>query len=575
MLYSVRRKNRKKIHMALTAVLLSCLLLAQGCGNGADTQADIPETQQEASPGTPPAQGVSAEDAAARDVSAGDTAGQDVSTGDAAAQDVSAGDAAGQNVPGQTASSGDTTGQKTTEKKNGKTDTSDTAPADSSTQDPAEPASAQAAGKNVSAASGALSVSGTTLTDSSGNAVQLRGISTHGLAWFPDYVNEDCFRQLRDEWNVNVIRLAMYTAEYGGYCSGGDRENLKQLIQNGVAYATSLNMYVIIDWHILSDGNPNTHKEEAKDFFAEMAQLYADQTNVLYEICNEPNGGTSWSEIKSYAEEVIPVIRAYDEDAVIIVGTPNWSQYVDQAAADPISGYDNIMYSLHFYAATHKDSLRNTMTAAIDAGLPVFVTEYGICDASGSGSIDEAQAGRWISVMDEYGVSYVAWNLSNKNETSAILANGCSKTSGFTGDDLSAAGKWLYQMLTGKSVGSLAPPQAGSDSGSADFTGSSPANGTVSFTASLVNSWESDGRSFYQYDLTVSNTSGTACSSWSVDVVFSDTIALSDGWNGNYTADGRILHITCKDYNGGIPAGGSTGNVGFIVSGPSGLKITE
>ena len=142
-------------------------------------------------------------------------------------------------------------------------------------------------------------------------------------------------------------------------------------------------MYAIIDWHILSDGNPQTHQSEAKTFFSEMSKEFAKNTNVLYEICNEPNGNTSWSQIKSYAQEVIPAIRKNDPDAVILVGTPNWSQYVDQAAADPIRGYDNIMYTLHFYADTHRDSLQSTMVSALSKGLPIFVSEYGICDASG------------------------------------------------------------------------------------------------------------------------------------------------------------------------------------------------
>ena len=300
-----------------------------------------------------------------------------------------------------------------------------------------------------SSATSSLHVDGSRLTDSTGNTIQLKGISTHGLAWFPEYVNEECFRQLKDEWNVNVIRLAMYTAEYGGYCTGGDQAHLKELVRNGVEYATASDMYVIIDWHILSDGNPNTYKEDAKIFFTEMAKLYADYDNVLYEICNEPNGATSWNDIKSYAEEIIPVIRSYDKNGIIIVGTPNWSQYVDQAAADPITGYDNIMYALHFYAATHTDSLRNTMVSAINAGLPVFVSEYGICDASGNGAIDEYQAAQWINLMDEYGISYVAWNLSNKEETSAIFSSKCGKISNFTEDDLSSSGKWVYHMLTG------------------------------------------------------------------------------------------------------------------------------
>lgn len=296
--------------------------------------------------------------------------------------------------------------------------------------------------------SGRLSVKGTQLVDERGEAVQLKGISTHGIAWFPQYVNEELFGELHREWDVNVIRLAMYTAESGGYCTDGDKEELKELLRRGVEYAAVQDMYVIVDWHILSDNDPNLHKAEALTFFDEMTKEFAGMDHVIYEICNEPNGGTSWGEIKSYANEVIPVIRANDADAVIIVGTPNWSQYVNEAAADPITGFENIMYTLHFYAATHTDALRDTMTAAIDAGLPVFVTEYGICDAGGSGGIDEAQADAWIQVMDEYKVSCVAWNLSNKEETSAIFRSSVDKVSGFAQEDLSESGSWLYQMLT-------------------------------------------------------------------------------------------------------------------------------
>ncbi len=296
---------------------------------------------------------------------------------------------------------------------------------------------------------GALQVIGTQLSDSEGNPVQLKGISTHGIAWYPDYINADCFAQLKNEWNMNLIRLAMYTGETGGYCTGGDQEYLKELIKKGVEYATEADMYVIIDWHILSDGNPNTYKEEAKAFFEEMSSTFADHTNVLYEICNEPNGGTTWADIKAYAEIIIPVIRSHDDDAMILVGTPNWSQSVDQAAADPITGYDNLMYTLHFYAATHADFLRNRLVTVVEDGLPVFVSEYGICDASGGGVINEDQANQWMDLLDRYGISCAAWNLSNKNETCAILRTDCAQISGFTGDDLTDSGKWLYRMLTG------------------------------------------------------------------------------------------------------------------------------
>ncbi len=308
----------------------------------------------------------------------------------------------------------------------------------------AEPEKTAAPSKN-----GALHVAGTQLVGEDGQPVQLRGISTHGLAWYPQYVNEACFRQLHDEWNANVVRLAMYTAEYGGYCTGGDQESLKNLVEQGVQAAKAADMYVIVDWHILSDCDPNLHKDEAKQFFAEMSERLSGYDHVLYEICNEPNGGTQWSSVKSYAEEIIPVIRTHAPKAVILVGTPNWSQYVDQAAADPITSDANLMYTLHYYAGTHKEELRSRMTKAIEAGLPVFVSEYGICDASGNGAPDIDEANRWVDTLNRYQVSYVAWNLSNKNESSAILNPGCQKTSGFTWEDLSGSGKWLYGVLSG------------------------------------------------------------------------------------------------------------------------------
>lgn len=418
--------------------------------------------------------------------------------------------------------------------------------------------------------SGALQVAGTQLCGADGKPVQLRGVSTHGLAWFPDYVNEDCFRQLREDWNVNVVRLAMYTEEYGGYCSGGNQAALKALIDKGVACAVAQDLYVIIDWHILSDGNPNRHLEEAKGFFEEVSSKYADCPNVIYEICNEPNGGVNWAEIKRYAEAVTGVIRKHAKDAVILVGTPNWSQHVDQAAADPISG-GNLMYTLHFYAATHTDALRKTMVSALEKGLPLFVSEYGICDASGNGAVDIAQANLWIEAMDRYGVSYVAWNLSNKAETSAILRSGCKKTSGFTGEDLSVSGQWLYQMLTAEKK--AVPPVVPGKTKPAVKRSAANTPAEVSCMAVLQNHWESSGEFFYQYTLTVRNNGKTACNSWNVKAVFNGPVILRESWNGDYFMDGNTLCIAPKDYNKEIPAGGSVEDIGFIVKGGKGLGL--
>lgn len=432
----------------------------------------------------------------------------------------------------------------------------------------ASPATPSTAGK--------LHVSGTQLTGEHGEAVQLRGVSTHGLAWFPDYVNENFFSELRQDWNANVIRLAMYTAESGGYCTDGNQEDLKTLIRSGVRFAASQDLYVIVDWHILSDSNPNTYLEESKAFFGELSAEFAGQNHILYEICNEPNGSASWSDIKSYAKQIIPVIWANDPDAVILIGTPNWSQYVDQAAADPITEYDNLMYSLHFYAATHKEDLRSRMVSALSAGLPIFVTEYGICDASGNEAIDVSQADQWVAELNQHNISYVAWNLSNKNESSAFFKGSCTKTSGFTQEDLSESGQWVYQLLTGDSssdssgqdVSENAPS---SDASGQDASGSSQTltdtSGALAVTLTVVNSWETDGIPYYQYSLTLQNISGSACTSWAIDLPFVKSLSFSDGWNGEYSVEGETLHITSKDYNGAIPTGGTVSDIGFIIYG--------
>lgn len=144
---------------------------------------------------------------------------------------------------------------------------------------------------------GQLQVKGTQIVNKKGKPFVMKGVSTHGISWFPQYVQKKSFRSLK-KLGVNTIRLALYTEEYAGYCNSGDKKQLKKVIDRGVNAATDLGMYVIIDWHILSDGNPLTHKKEAKKFFKEMAKKYVKQKNVIFEICNEPNGsGSSHYEI--------------------------------------------------------------------------------------------------------------------------------------------------------------------------------------------------------------------------------------------------------------------------------------
>ncbi|MCM1307505.1 MAG: cellulase family glycosylhydrolase [Butyrivibrio sp.] len=295
---------------------------------------------------------------------------------------------------------------------------------------------------------GALSLKGTDLVDKNGKKFQLKGVSTHGIQWFPQYVNKDAIKTLRDNWGANVFRIAMYTHE-NGYCSGGNKTELEALVSKGVEACTELGMYVIIDWHVLNERDPNVYKSDALLFFDRMSKKYKNNVNVIYEICNEPNG-PSWADVKKYADDVIAVIRKNDPDAIIIVGTPTWSQDVDQVAANPVAQPKNVMYALHFYAATHKDDLRNKLKRAYAAGTPIFVSEFSICDASGNGGIDYDSANAWKKLINEYNLSFASWSLCNKNETSALLSSSTNKTSGWSDSELSAAGRWIRDFIAGK-----------------------------------------------------------------------------------------------------------------------------
>lgn len=291
---------------------------------------------------------------------------------------------------------------------------------------------------------GWLQVKGTQLCNEKGEAVVLRGMSTHGMQWYGQYANSQSIRNTAD-WGANLFRVAMYTGE-GGYLN--NPESMKKKVMDAVDAAIASDLYVIIDWHILSDGNPMSHVEEAKTFFGEMAGRYGDNPAVLYEICNEPNGGATWTEdVKPYAQAVIPVIRERAPKSVILVGSPTWSQDIHLAAQSPLEG-ENLMYTLHFYAGTHGADLRRRIDHVLAAGLPVFVSEWGTSRADGSGGVFLKEAGEWLNFLAERGISWANWSLCDKNETSAALRPGASPNSAWSGEDLSESGRFVFSRFT-------------------------------------------------------------------------------------------------------------------------------
>ena len=286
---------------------------------------------------------------------------------------------------------------------------------------------------------GQLQVTGVNLTGAGGQPVALHGMSTHGMQWYGSFANAGAFQTLKQR-GANVIRLAMYTEE------GGLLQNpaVKNTVFQAADAAIAQDLYVILDWHILSDGNPQTHAGEAAAFFGEASRRYGRNPAILYEICNEPNGAVSWSgEIKPYAGAIIPIIRANAPQAVILVGSGTWSQDVDVAARDPLP-FANVMYTCHFYAGTHGQELQAKIDSAQQAGAPVFISEWGTSAADGSGGVFLDSAAQWLDFLKARNLSWCNWSLCDKEETSAALRPGTAKNGGWSEADLSPSGQFVF-----------------------------------------------------------------------------------------------------------------------------------
>lgn len=305
--------------------------------------------------------------------------------------------------------------------------------------EPTPPALTEVATEKGVSKNGHLQVVGTQLCNERGEAIVLRGMSSHGIQWFPQFLSRECIQSTADS-GANLFRVAMYTDE-NGYISN---RSIKNTLISAVDTAIALDMYVIIDWHILHDGNPNTYQEQAKEFFSEIAQRYGGNPAVLYEICNEPNGGITWSgDVKPYAEELIGVIRAIDTQAVILIGSPTWSQDLHLVAQDPIAA-ENIMYTCHFYAGTHTDWLRGRITDALSQSIPVFVTEWGTSDASGSGGVYLEESQKWLDFLNANHISWANWSYCDKAESSAAVQSGANIADGISAEELTESGKFVF-----------------------------------------------------------------------------------------------------------------------------------
>ncbi len=295
------------------------------------------------------------------------------------------------------------------------------------------------------AANGKLQLINRQLCNESGTPIQLRGMSSHGLHWFPQCFTQSSVNALANDWGADVFRAAMYVDE-GGYLN--DKAGLRNKVNQIVDWSEQAGMYCIIDWHILNPGDPNIHTADAIEFFQIMAQRNAGKKNVIYEICNEPNG-VNWASIKNYAEQVIPVIRQYAPDAIILVGTPNYSGTPGDVRGNMLSGANahNVMYTFHFYAGSH--FTQNYIDDVIKT-VPLFMSEWGTSNYSGNGGDNYSNAQNWVDLMagnNSSGIklSWCNWNFADKNETSSALNPGACSNAAW--NNTSTSGTWVKQRI--------------------------------------------------------------------------------------------------------------------------------
>ncbi|MEV0440363.1 glycoside hydrolase family 5 protein [Streptomyces spectabilis] len=312
------------------------------------------------------------------------------------------------------------------------------------------PAAPRTAAATPVAANGQLTVCGTKLCNQRGKAIQLRGLSSHGTQWYAHCLTGGSLDALAGDWNADVLRVSTYVQE-GGYAS--DPRKFTDLAHKLIDMAGARGMYVIVDWHMLDPGDPHANLARAKTFFTEMAQRHKGKNNIIYEIANEPSG-VSWSRVKSYAEQIIPVIRNIDADAPVLVGTRAWSSFGVSEGSDekevvnnPVKA-GNIMYTFHFYADSHREEYLDTLKRAADE-LPVFVTEFGTQNYAGEGSNDFAMSQKYLDLMASKKISWVNWNFSDDDRTGAVYKTGtCAANGPWTGTSrLKPAGVWIRERV--------------------------------------------------------------------------------------------------------------------------------
>ena len=375
--------------------------------------------------------------------------------------------------------------------------------------------------------------------------VQLKGISLNNINNYHQYINRDTFKTLNQDWNVNTIRIPISVDSKNGYylADEKERDTIERNLLDGILYAKELGMYVVIDWQA---SDPLYYQKDAIAFYRKISKKYRSYNNVMYEICSTPNVTDSWEEISEYATPIIDEIRK-NCDNIIIVGTPKYLQDFSTITTN-FSDQKNIMYNMNINTSKNASEMQHVYLTILNCKMPVFISNLTLTDNE---LFDSESSKSWIELLDQNQTSYIAGNLSNDNDPSALLQS--SSLSSWSDGELSNSGQWIKNTYTKIN---------------------DEMNQDMDLTIDINEIWQQDGLTYKQLYFTITNLSEDQ-EGWGFSLTFSDDVTIVEKWNCETEIKGKTITISNSYYNGSILSKQSIDDVGIIISSKEDAIITK
>ncbi|WP_322767815.1 glycoside hydrolase family 5 protein [Frankia sp. Cr1] len=249
------------------------------------------------------------------------------------------------------------------------------------------------------------------------------------VLWAREAATGDAFWTTLKANNLNAVRVAV---SFNEAAESPTMAQITAYLDKIIAKADAHGMYVMIDYHsaLAADANEQYTIERLRTFWSAIAPRYANRTNVLYELYNEP---VTWRPADYTAQniadqkEIYRLIRSKAPDTHIVIlsfAVPaNYGADSPPTMLSIASQFDGVVdwskTSVGFHAYWETSS---QPWVKLKASYPVICTEF----MGPAGVVAEATSfdgSRWTAeVFERQGISWVGWNITDtENDISTIL----------------------------------------------------------------------------------------------------------------------------------------------------------